>query len=116
MAQAKHSPAPWKNGRDANGEVVICQADYSTGPDRNEEYQANRALFDAAPDLLIALKAIASSPTAGEYESEYDGRVYILCSGCNFQDDVRPQHAEDCVFVQARAAITKATTTNGDQS
>jgi hypothetical protein len=59
MANAKHSPAPWKNLCDANGNLVICQADTATAPEWNETYQANRALVDSAPELLDALKALS---------------------------------------------------------
>jgi hypothetical protein len=72
MTQAKHSPAPWKNGRDANGDVVICQADYAVGEEHNSEYQANRALFDAAPELLAALQNLMNGIETGAITSDHD--------------------------------------------
>jgi hypothetical protein len=94
MTQAKHSPAPWKNGRDANGDVVICQADYATGPEWDREYQANRALFDAAPELLGALQNFINGVETNAITSDHDE---------TFADAVS----------KARAAIAKATTTEG---
>ena len=96
---AKHSPAPWKNGRDANGDVVICQADYATGDEYNPEYQANRALFDAAPDMLRALKE-AESALANCYDvTEWPA------SG---------ESSQDRALAFVSQAIAKATTTNGE--
>lgn len=58
----KHSPAPWYQGRDINGMMIICQ-EYDgrcNYVDENPEYQANCRLVDAAPEMLLALQTIAS--------------------------------------------------------
>lgn len=68
----KHTPGPWYNGKDAQGNPIICQ-EYDTemlfgAP--NFEFQANCRLIDAAPDLLDALKDLVSvlGPDSGEAE------------------------------------------------
>lgn len=55
--------------------------------------------------LLGALKELAGNATAGEYESEYDGRTYTFCLGCDYQDDCRPQHRDDCTYVVAHRLL-----------
>ena len=55
---SKHTPGPWDNGLDANGRPLIFQQrpnEFMLPHEINEEWQANRALVDAAPDLLEAL-------------------------------------------------------------
>lgn len=49
-----HTPGPWKNCRDANGNCIICQSSEVLPGEisYSEEFQANRRLVDAAPDLL----------------------------------------------------------------
>ncbi len=42
----------------------------------------------------------------GQYESEYDGRTYTFCKHCDYQDDVRPVHRDDCPTHAARALAT----------
>jgi hypothetical protein len=56
--KAKHTPGPWDNGLDANGRPLIFQQrpdEFMLPHEINEEWQANRALVDAAPDLLAVL-------------------------------------------------------------
>jgi hypothetical protein len=96
MAITKHSPAPWKNGRDANGDVVICQTEYAQGDEWNSEYQANRRLFDAAPDLLDALKTVT------DHFADVMGGPQM--AHIKFQNGVEGIPT----IVKARAAITKA--------
>ena len=59
----KHSPAPWYQGRDINGMMIICQ-EYDgrcNYVDENPEYQSNCRLIDAAPDLLAFVAEWLSS-------------------------------------------------------
>lgn len=53
--------------------------------------------------LLEALKLIADNDT---YKSEYDGRMYTHCHGCEYHE--LRGHATDCNYEKARAAIAKA--------
>ena len=62
--EAKHTPGPWKDGMDINGNPIIFQRSgdqYMRPEDFNEEWQANLMLASAAPDLLEALQEIADS-------------------------------------------------------
>jgi hypothetical protein len=55
----------------------------------------------AAVDLkmvLEVLKKLTPSDTDGEYETEYDGRMYTLCHGCSYQDDNGKGHEDDCTY------------------
>ena len=45
------------------------------------------------------VRAIAEK---AEYESEYDGRVGILCICCNGQDG---EHEEDCLHLKAKKLL-----------
>lgn len=65
--------------------------------------------------LLEALEAVAPNEHAGEYESEYDGRTYMMCLGCSYnQDEPYPEHRKDCAYVLACAA--KAVASEGKKS
>jgi hypothetical protein len=77
MSGSHHAPAPWKNGRDANGNAIVCQGD-DVRPD--DEYymptaQANCALVDAAPDMLAALQAVADYWAGGDVPPELDAQI-----------------------------------------
>jgi hypothetical protein len=89
---AKHTPGPWRNGLDANGNPIVCQKYDGDlfGSEPNEEYQANCRLVDAAPDLLEALMRLL--PMAEDDAFQYGGK---------------PDEDGDIIF--ARAAIAKAT-------
>ena len=66
----QHTPGPWNDGMDANGNILIFQrrADpYLTIEDVNDEWQANLRLVDAAPDLLESLRGLCAAMAC--YES-----------------------------------------------
>ncbi len=95
----KHTPGPWYNGKDAQGNPIVCQ-EYDTemlfgGP--NLEFQANCRLIDAAPDLLEVVQAVAG------WNAKYPShRIYSETS-------IRQIAAEmDAINEKARAAIAKA--------
>jgi len=52
-------------------------------------------IMDEVSELL---KEIAS--INGEYETEYDGRMYSYCVSCNYDENT--PHSKDCVFVKAK--------------
>ena len=86
MTQPKHSPTPWNNGCDATGKPLIFQTREVPFGDVVPEYQANRALLDAAPDMLAALADLH------DYWTNEDS-----------------QHHIDTLKAKARAAIARAT-------
>lgn len=77
MSRPHHAPAPWKNGRDANGEAIVLQADdvKPNHPYYMRVAQANRALCDAAPELFAALQAVADYWTGGDVPPELDAQM-----------------------------------------
>lgn len=77
MSRPHHAPAPWKNGRDADGNTIVCQCeDVRPGdPYYMATAQANRALVDAAPDLLAALQAVADYWAGGDVPAELDAQI-----------------------------------------
>jgi hypothetical protein len=68
----------------------------------NAEQTADRVdrAKDAAMLLLESLKSIAGN---GEYETEYDGRMYIVCHDCG--DLGNGRHKVDCSYTRALALI-----------
>lgn len=44
------------------------------------------------------------------YDSEYDGRTYIRCRYCDHSTESKVAHDEDCLMLQARAALGKVWT------
>ena len=94
--QTKHTPGPWNFAKsDIDGRYSI----YGNGPLAycgdtgavNGDGEANARLIAAAPDLLVALKALVGEADLGEVDLDDDDRAKLE---------------------QARAAIAKAT---GDQ-
>ena len=66
-----HTPGPWKNGYDANGNPINMQRDDAPEEIANKEWQANLKLCDAAPDLLTALRTMLDA--FAELNTEYAG-------------------------------------------
>lgn len=74
----------------------------------NELRAALPAVEAERKELMDAIEVIAGNEHFGEYESEYDGRTYTFCLGCDFQDDVRPRHNEACTYLKVRTALARA--------
>lgn len=66
-----HTPGPWKNGYDANGNSINMQRSDAPEGIVNKEWQANLRLCDAAPELLTALHTMIDAFV--ELNSEYIG-------------------------------------------
>lgn len=59
--------------------------------------------------LREALQAVAKIGLSdGLYETEYDGRMYTVCQGCDYQDDVRPRHAAHCKYLAVSKLVSAA--------
>lgn len=74
----KHTPGPWRDGMDGNGNPIIFQrADdrYMRPEDINEEWQANLMLASAAPELLEALQELL--PTLEDQRIDKRARAAI---------------------------------------
>lgn len=74
----KHTPGPWNNGSDANGNMIIFQRrddPYLPPESVNEEWQANLRLCDAAPELL---QLVIDLQESASYWSEYDVPIGIV--------------------------------------
>jgi len=59
MSKPKHSPGPWKDGKDANGKLIQIERPTNEGytsPD--PERVANFHIVNAAPELLAVLEKI----------------------------------------------------------
>jgi len=54
-------------------------------------------------EVLELLKEVAA--LNGEYDTEYDGRMYSFCVSCDYNED-KP-HSEDCVFKKAQKLLQK---------
>ena len=70
MTQAKHTPGPWINrsNRDILTADKLCRiADIANGPSTDEERLGNAILIAAAPDLLEALRAIATQSVGDDW-------------------------------------------------
>lgn len=52
-------------------------------------------------EILDLLKEVAN--TSGEYDSEYDGRMYSYCVSCNYNEDT--PHGADCIFEKAKKLL-----------
>jgi hypothetical protein len=116
MNAGKHTPGPWAvrhDFKDACGTSGIGVAAASIGagagavawPCGVDEIQvaANARLIAVAPELLAALQDLVLHDG---YETEYDGRIYMICPSCSKQDGT---HGDRCGFVAARKLIAKAT-------
>lgn len=57
--------------------------------------------------LVAALRLVAPNAEAGEYETEYDGRMLAQCLGCSRDPDTG-KHEEKCQFALASAALKAA--------
>ena len=64
----KHTPGPWVQGRDANGECIMFQRTDQPYIEPNFEWQANLRLMDAAPDLLAVARDWAAGMTMAGVE------------------------------------------------
>lgn len=74
---SKHTPGPWHNGRDATGQLIICE-EYDTPNlyfEPNLEYQANCRLVSAAPDLLSVLTEFKIA--SDKQDSTFDGAAWL---------------------------------------
>lgn len=86
MTQPKHSPAPWKSGRNviAADSTVICTVNRPLGGDARIE-ESNARLIAAAPDLLASLKEMVA------------GLLATASLGLNEDEVARLQRAEAAI-------------------
>lgn len=98
--ELKHTPGPWNQGRQENGEMVWFQR-YDLPlweGTQDEEHQANMRLLDAAPDLLAVAQQFAA------WNKRYPStRIYSESAIRNIAAEL------DQIAAAAGAAIAKAT-------
>lgn len=52
-------------------------------------------------EVMELLQEVAEQ--TGEYETEYDGRMYSFCVSCDYDEDT--PHSTNCIFVKARKLL-----------
>lgn len=119
----KHTPGPWTHEWDAaegrynvlgdENQIVACMPFHN----RNDEIvdaiiDADARLIAAAPELLEALRRMATdAPIVSDAE---EGSYCFYCYAkwdqgrAQFGDGIGMEHATDCEYIVARAAIAKA--------
>lgn len=117
MADAKHTPGPWVL-RDVMitpaGSPKVEIAEVGVDDDFDDEGNligtslADGLLIAAAPELLAALQGVLDDG-ADESETEYDNRMYRVCTSCQILGDSGIEHLKGCAWESARIAIAKAT-------
>lgn len=80
-------------------------------PDATDVMRANAAhivrCVNSHEALVNALTALVQFDS---YETEYDGRMYTICSSCGAQLSEGKQHSDNCDFTAARAVLAAAGT------
>ena len=110
----KHTPGPWVAQTDPCHYDTLSDV---VGGDGNlfvsvggkaswQEQEANARLIAAAPELLEALVEVGECVRT--YETEYDGRMYEICSGCDAQLSDGQSHRSSCTWLKVDAALAKA--------
>lgn len=64
----------------------------------------NKTLIE---NTIEVLESLCTGEGAGLYETEYDGRTYMLCLYCNYNDEYQPHHDDSCAVIQGRRVLNK---------
>lgn len=110
----KHTPTPWAINQygkvvhvNSNGRDTISTDGFAICGDA--ESAANTAHIVRCVNSHEALvKALTALVQLDSYETEYDGRMYTICSSCGAQLSEGKQHSDNCDFTAARAALAAA--------